>query len=93
MADSNETAKIKGRAYAKGYAAGRARIEREIDKEVRQQRERADFVALYAAIFTGCLQNAGWSTGDKPWASGSDYARGCANIADEAMKHVRKRYG
>ena len=90
MADDID--KIRARAYRRGYAAGRARPERDIDAEVRRARDREDWLRLYAAILTGCIQNGTWRTGEKRWDSDAEHASGCARFADLALDELRRRH-
>lgn len=83
--------KIEGRAYAKGYAAGRRRVESDIEREIRQERDRIRWDAYFCAALQGTLMNSGWQTGGKRWESDTDYVKGCARFADEAMKHARNK--
>jgi len=89
---TDDIKKLEGRAYAKGYAAGRARVRRDIDRELRRARDRQDFLTLYAATLQGTIVNAAWNTGDKRWSSIGDYAVGAANIADRALQELNTRH-
>lgn len=71
--------------YAKGYQAGRRRVERDdMRAEIAAKREDFRRQAFLAAL-NGTLIARSWAHGGEPWKSPADYARGCWSIADAAL--------
>jgi hypothetical protein len=78
-------------AYAKGYAAGQRRAEREDRAVERVRSEDAFWRQVFCAALQGTLVNARWKTGEKHWEDAAAYAHGCGKIADEALRQHKHR--
>ncbi len=84
--DDLKTAERRG--YGKGYAAGKARKEREISHETRRRRMDAFWQRAFIAALPAAFNAQGWARGETKITSLSDRMRLAADAADEAMKHA-----
>lgn len=90
---------IEKRAYSRGYAAGRKRVETEEQAEQRRKEWLAESAArrrfrqdAFLAALQGTIAKGGWGTGDEPWKNTRDYVRGCWNFADEACRQNKEDF-
>lgn len=81
------------RGYAKGYAAGKRRVGREVEAErlerARAARENAFFRQAFAAVLPACISAQGWKSGDKPIHNLDERTRLAHDFATEAVRLAR----
>ncbi len=74
------------RGYAKGYQAGRRRLQREGDQYEQARRKEEFRRQAFLAAFQATAIKGGWTIGDKPVSRGTDYCKLAWSIADIAVK-------
>lgn len=81
------------RGYAKGYAAGKRRVGREVALErqerIQAARENAFWQKAFFAAFTTCVDMRGWTSGDKPISTPAERADLAKLFANEALRVAR----
>jgi len=82
--------KKEGRAYSKGYAAGRKRDSRDykrdlsnIEAELKESKKERAFLS----VLNGLITSGGWSRGGKKANDTISYCKIANDFAIEAMKH------
>jgi hypothetical protein len=77
------------RVYARGYAAGRKRVQRDRLAE-RMQAERQAFLdRAFLAALPACIDAQGWTRGEKPITTLDERVRLAWDAAESALKQRR----
>jgi hypothetical protein len=77
------------RGYARGYAAGRKRVQRDRQTE-RYQAERQAFLdRAFMAALSACIDAKGWTRGEKPITTLDERVRLAWDAAESALKQRR----
>ena len=74
------------RDYAKGYAAGKRRKQREISYEQVQREKQAFLDRVFLAVIPIALESQGWTSGGKPVNTSEERIRLARNWAVESLK-------
>jgi hypothetical protein len=64
--DEDEIKRAEKRGYARGYAAGKQRRQRDQSAEQRYREDRAFLDRAFMAALPACVNAQGWKTGDTP---------------------------
>lgn len=73
------------KAYARGYAAGRLRKIKDVDRDAERKKRDAFWQRAFIAALPSVILAKGWTRGDKPIVGPADRVRLAAEIANEAL--------
>lgn len=80
---------VEQRGYARGYAAGRRKLESDADKQARYA-QRQDFLdSAFIASLPACIAAQGWKRGEESILSLQDRVALAWDVAEAALKQRR----
>jgi len=77
------------RGYARGYAAGRKRVQRDRQAERAQAERQAFLDRAFLAALPACIEAHGWTRGGKPITGLDQRVRLAWDAAEQALKQRR----
>lgn len=77
--------------YARGYAAGRKRQQVDIDQEAERKRENENWNRAFLTALPFAMSAEGWARGEKPIKTIADRVILAQNVADEAIRYMRRK--
>ena len=85
------TTKEERAAYARGYAAGKRRRQREVRADDRERRREAFWLRVYATVLPEAMACNGWKVGEKAVTSTEDRVDLARRWADRALSTAIER--
>lgn len=82
-----ELAKLKAQQYAKGYQAGRKKLEADEKQSERMRRQNAFYNQALLAVIPACIEVEGWTRAGKPIIGVDGKVRLAHDFAAELTNH------
>lgn len=86
MTDAEKAEKL---GYARGYAAGRAKMKKDGDAEREQAKRQAFLEHAFLAALPACIVADGWTTNGKPTTGTGQRTELAWDFAEQALKSRR----